>query len=897
MNTNNNYYLYFELIDINIIKTLFESFDKNVDIVRLFLSKNNTNYELVISCINLTRTFHFKSKFGNKLVNNFISDKENIEIELLSNDLVNILKSYDTNDDLLLFYVENLENKKNIMNVEFKQNESNVNNKKKCLKEKKFTIKIAYPIYPQKQIMKINFDKKITIDTNKFYDICKNFSVLFNCIKISSKNNKNLYFEYNTSKCNGMVKFKYDDTNLILENLTNLKNNDISGVYNIKDIITFSKLSNITTNYYFKIKNNYLLELTHIVGNYGVITIICIPLKEDIIRNTLNYNDADLNNSNDSDYLEECVIIEKIKKNKTINDKIMYVEIEKIELFKSLCECIEKIITDVIFRLETKDNKMSIKIICTNNSKNINLDVCIENIFDRYKQLDKIMNLGICLKYLNDILKTTDKTDKLILSIDEQNINNLIIQIKKNNTDEIKYKQIYKIKLLNIEEFDINIKEHDYSYKICIDSDDFYKISKDINTIGEEIKMIYDDKNLIFSSINETKYINIIKKDNFMIKVKNNNDDNNKIINEFEIKDILIFSKLTLIDNLNLYLRHDGKLIIKSNFIDSMGTLKVQYLSKNILDIKHDDKNMLKTDIDTMDDKLIFFKLKKINFMKNIIETLDKMISNIEWIFTSKNNKKFTGLEIICTDPSKTLYVKTKLTDELFKSYYCDKETLKFAMNLEYFNKILKLVEKNDIALYCYIEKNDPANLIIRIKNSEKKNKRIFKIPLQIMSKSIDNIQMSFNFEKKITLKCENLFSKCKIISNNSQFIKICSYEDKLLFKCVGDKDGVLSLNIDDDTSLEIINLDETNVECTYEIKNILLFSKLSSITEHFSFYMKNNFALTMVFDFGICGKLTALLSPSSEEYINNQSYDYSDDSDDEIELLNNNNSNLLDFY
>ena len=33
-------------------------------------------------------------------------------------------------------------------------------------------------------------------------------------------------------------------------------------------------------------------------------------------------------------------------------------------------------------------------------------------------------------------------------------------------------------------------------------------------------------------------------------------------------------------------------------------------------------------------------------------------------------------------------------------------------MSLEYFNKILRLVEKNDIAIYCYIEKNDPKNTV-----------------------------------------------------------------------------------------------------------------------------------------------------------------------------------------
>jgi hypothetical protein len=76
---------------------------------------------------------------------------------------------------------------------------------------------------------------------------------------------------------------------------------------------------------------------------------------------------------------------------------------ETIELFKSLCECIEKIVLEPIFKLEVKNNNMLIKIICSNNSKNINLDICVENIFGRFKKIEKPLNLGIGLKYLNDI--------------------------------------------------------------------------------------------------------------------------------------------------------------------------------------------------------------------------------------------------------------------------------------------------------------------------------------------------------------------------------------------------------------------------------------------------------------------------------------------------------------
>ena len=963
-NINNKYYLYFELIDINLIKILFETLDKNVEIVRLILSKKTNQTELEITCSNSTRTYYFRSKFGNELIKNYVCQDEKIEIELLPNDLVNILKSVDSEDNMLLFYVINANDNKNTMVIEFKQDNSNDSNnsdnfddlddldnlddsdnlkvvkknKKKIIRktknnlkthkfiprEKKFTFKIGYPIYPEKQTSKIIFDKKISIDPNKFHNICKDLSMLFDYIKINSKNNKNLYFGYDSSRCDGIIKIKYDESNVVLENITNLKNNNVGGIYHVEDIIGFQKLSDISTDYYFKIKNNYFLESTFIINKYGTINITYIPLKEDVIKNSISTMSnttnvftcdilTDSDNFDNMSYESKSNLNidseydmnqKKIKNNKkTINDKIMYIEIEKIELFKLLSECIEKLISEPIFSFQMINNNLTMKIICSNNSKNINLDVNIKNIFGRYKKIDNPINLGIGLKYLNDILKSVDKTDIIIFSIDEHDKNNLTIQIKnKNSSDKISLKRIYKIKLLNVEkdEIETSIKQDDYVYIISMNSGEFYKISKDINMIGEEIKITYDDKNLILSTVSNCKYLNIIKKDNDIIKVLNNdnNKDKIKIINEFEIKDIMLFSKLSgFMDNYNLYLKQNGRFIIKTDFIESMGTLNIQYLSKNIIDIRPNDKNMIKYDTDTMDDKLIFFKLKKINFMKNIIDTLDKLVSDVEWIFTSKSNNanenNFHGLEIISTDPSKTLYIKTKLTNELFKSFYCEKKIFKFGMSLEYFNLILKLFDKSDIAMYCYIEKNDLSNLVIIIKNSEKKNKRIFKIPLQIIS-TINNKQMSLEFEKKIILKCESLFAKCKMILNNSQFVKICCDKDKLFFKCVGEKEGIVSLDCNDDESLEIISLNENKVECAYEIKNILMFSRLSSITEEFSFYMKNNFALTSIYNFGILGSMTVILSPSNEEYINNQNYDYSDD--DEIELLNTN-SNAFELY
>lgn len=909
-NSNNNYHLYFEITNINLIKIVCDILCKISDYVRFcFTKQKNNDVLLKITCTNATKTYFLKSELNNKLICKYFCNLDKIEIIFSPKDLSNILKSYDLNDNLLLLYIKNDE--MNMMVIEFTnieendeiENLENKNIKKSKKKsknkyKKEFKFEINYPKEQEKQIVEINYDKKIFMNVKEFHEICNDLKSIFDNVKITSKNNKSLYFGYNISKCDGLIIYKYDNTNIILDDL-NLKTKTISSIYCLKDIDNLSKLIDITTKFNFNIKDNDMLKIIYTLDIYGYIEILYIPIREDNIT-TLDFeNISEIENSSNNNNILE-------NNKKTINDKILYIEINKIELFKSLCECIEKIISEPIFKIECNNNQLKMKIECTNNSKNLMMDITIENIYERFKNLEKSINIGLSLKYLNDILKTINNTNLLILSIDKNDKHNLSIQIKKINNN-LCSKKIYKIKLLNIDDNNSNssmIKIDNYVKKIIISSNEFYNACKDINLIGEHIRIECSSNKLMFSSssMEDCKYVNIMKKNIEIVNsIENEIKENNNIIGEYNIKDIIIFNKLSnFVDNneFNLYLKNDKTLIIHSKLIESYGIINIQYLSKN--EIKNVDLNLIESDIETMDNKLIFFKLKKINIMKNIVETLDKMISDVEWIFTSKkiNNdipNDFIGVEIICTDPSKTLYIKCKLNDELFKSYYCCKENLRFGMNMEYLNKILKLSEKDDIAICCYIEKTDPNNLIIRFKNFEKKNKKIFKLPSHIILNENINIPITLNFEKKIIINCNDFFSKCKMISNNSQFVEIECENNKLSLKCVGNTEGTFIF--DNNENLEIINQTDDKVNCIYEIKNILMFSKLLSITDIFSLYMKNNFALTSIYSFGIYGSIITILSPINDEYINNEMYEYSDDeNDDDIELINNKFNSLDNF-
>ena len=120
---NENKHIYYQIENINLKKTILDIFAKTSDEIRLcFVKGKNNQVSLNISCTNITRTFVLKSKFNQELIQNFHSKTNEFECIINPNDLVEIFKSIEKSDDLMVFFIntDNLEN----MTVEFhnKQN-------------------------------------------------------------------------------------------------------------------------------------------------------------------------------------------------------------------------------------------------------------------------------------------------------------------------------------------------------------------------------------------------------------------------------------------------------------------------------------------------------------------------------------------------------------------------------------------------------------------------------------------------------------------------------------------------------------------------------------------------------------------------------------------------------
>lgn len=303
MNDNDSI-LYFEIKYINLLKILTDTLDKSVEEIRWIFtksigSKDNT-YIFEISSTNPKKTFFLKGKFTNDFIKNFNLTSNKIEFILKSNDFIKILKSHDKSEITLIFNINKEDTE--YITVRFKkydnsedenQNQNFPADKSKKIKksknpiiqtnEKFFKLKIFYPEYSEKQIVKINYDRQIFISHEFFHKTCKDFDLLSKYIKIICKK-KIISFNCDGDKCEGINNFKSNDSNIKIKKF-NENNGNVSGIYLLEDIVNFNKLSDICSSFYFNIKNNYFLETIYEFENYGTVNIIFIPNKDDDNKN------------------------------------------------------------------------------------------------------------------------------------------------------------------------------------------------------------------------------------------------------------------------------------------------------------------------------------------------------------------------------------------------------------------------------------------------------------------------------------------------------------------------------------------------------------------------------------------------------------------------------------
>lgn len=286
--------------------------------------------------------------------------------------------------------------------------------------------------------------------------------------------------------------------------------------------------------------------------------------------------------------------------------------------------------------------------------------------------------------------------------------------------------------------------------------------------------------------------------------------------------------------------------------------------------------------------KILFLKTAYVIPFKTLTEVLSNVLTETTWVFTApdpKDPEKFVGLEIATADTTRTIFIKVKLEAKEFHltpPYYCKYPRFELGICLQNLYKLLKSVDKDD-TMCMYVEENDKQSLIIEIENEDKKSKTFYKLKLLDLNQQTKKTA-KIPFDIKITMPSGEFHKLCREMNNIAEYVDIKCTSKNIIFTCKGDCAERSTIYKSEEGGLNISNENKKShniVQGVYELKNIVLFTKCANLCNDISIYMKNDFALTIIYTIATLGTITIALSPMKEENIRNISYNYSDDEED----------------
>ena len=244
---------------------------------------------------------------------------------------------------------------------------------------------------------------------------------------------------------------------------------------------------------------------------------------------------------------------------------------------RTLVEALKEILTDVNFEISSE----GIKVIAMDSShvSLIYLKLLAEN-FEKF-YCEKPIICGISILRLFKLLKSMSPNDSLCMFVSNMEPNDLQIHIE---TSEKGLRHKFSLKLMDLYLDKVEIPPAEFSSVLRIPSNDFQKLCRDMNNLGEEIEIKSSGNQLIFSISNDWMDQETImcESGNGGMQYIQNLSPDEVIQGVFSIKKLVLFTKCTsLCQNIEIYLKNDYPIVIKYN-IANLGEIKFCLAPKNV---------------------------------------------------------------------------------------------------------------------------------------------------------------------------------------------------------------------------------------------------------------------------------------------------------------------------
>jgi proliferating cell nuclear antigen len=120
---------------------------------------------------------------------------------------------------------------------------------------------------------RMEFQNRITISSDKFHNICKNLNNSSTYVEITSINNQ---ISFRGQNENGKITMTYKDTEF--SNCYQDSNLVIQGVYELRNLIYFSKCSKLCNKIHLYLKNDFPLVLSISIASLGKMYVFISPV-------------------------------------------------------------------------------------------------------------------------------------------------------------------------------------------------------------------------------------------------------------------------------------------------------------------------------------------------------------------------------------------------------------------------------------------------------------------------------------------------------------------------------------------------------------------------------------------------------------------------------------------
>jgi proliferating cell nuclear antigen len=283
-----------ELIEDELIEEDKEEITKETkEATETKVTKKKEKGGLRLTAVDLTKTVLINLKLDANEFDVFKCKKKKITVGINLGYLHKLLKTMDSDDNLTLYQEHD---NKNYLNIKIDNNVA--------FKETEFDLKLLEIQKEKLLIPEISFEAVVTISAHEFHRLCREMKHIADYVEIKCLKNK-IIFSCRGDGSNRTTTYKTDDK-INTVNIEHSHTDDsvpfiIQGVFELKNLVMFTKCAALCPNIEIYLKNNYAIIIKYTIASLGRLLLCLSPVKEDTIKNT-KYED-------DEFYSEDEIVV------------------------------------------------------------------------------------------------------------------------------------------------------------------------------------------------------------------------------------------------------------------------------------------------------------------------------------------------------------------------------------------------------------------------------------------------------------------------------------------------------------------------------------------------------------------------------------------------------------